>query len=117
MENFEYILEQIKNNDYRSLMFTIYNFVDESGWLIEHKPKDGGTYDIDDLCYAKINFEEDNEESRLFTRTDLMKIGELKHIVERETNGNVGLFVMKDIGHLIAVKPNDYDVTQIEFKF
>lgn len=110
------LLEQIQNGEYRDLYFTTYNFLDENNWLLEQKSINGFDYDIDDLSFIKLNLGDNIENEVKFSDVLLNRqLSRLKDIVVSSTENRMGLFVMKDIGVLMAVKPKNYDISNVKF--
>ena len=107
-KNYVRYVEQLKNRPFRKMLFTIYNYIVEEGYIrnLIHQGIDG---DIDELeC---LIFDLSDDERNNIKKGKTSKYYSFKKYIEEEIQNNkvrMGIFVMKEYGALIAVKPINY---------
>lgn len=111
------LLSQLKEMPFGRTPFTVYNFADEDGWVTELSALNKVcVYDFDDLETLKFVIPADDVEYLKMNRRSTVDFyNKFKKRVENElqTTPNVAVFVIKDVGGVFAVKPKEYDITQI----
>lgn len=111
------LLSQLKEMPFGRTPFTVYNFADDDGWVTELSALNKVcAYDFDDLETLKFVIPADDVEYLKMNRRSTVDFyNKFKKRVENElqTIPNVAVFVIKDVGGVFAVKPKEYDVTQI----
>lgn len=111
------LLSQLKEMPFGRTPFTVYNFADDDGWVTELSALNKVcVYDFDDLETLKFVIPADDVEYLKMNRRSTVDFyNKFKKRVENELQKipNVAVFVIKDVGGVFAVKPKEYDVTQI----
>lgn len=118
MENTFYagLLDQLKKKEFGQLRFTIYNFIENEGYIAELSGHNGRKYDIDDLEYVAFDIpDEDKNAIRSENRDVISRYNSFGHYIDGLCKGfsECGIFVMKELGIVFAVKPIGFDVEKI----
>lgn len=118
MENTFYkeLLEQIKTREFSPLRFTIYNFIENDGYIAEISGLKGERFGIDDFEYLALDIpDDDKNEIRAENANVITKYNSFSYYVEHncEKIPECMVFVMKDLGIVIAVKLKDFDVKNL----
>lgn len=111
------MLSQLREMPFGRTPFTVYNFADEDGWVTQLSVLNKtSVYDFDDLETLKFTIPPDDVEYLKMNKRSVVDFyNEFKKQVEKEmqTVPNVGVFVIRDIGSVFAVKPKGYDISNI----
>lgn len=111
------MLSQLREMPFGRTPFTVYNFADEDGWVTQLSVLNKTcVYDFDDLETLKFTIPPDDVEYLKMNKRSVVDFyNEFKKQVEKEmqTVPNVGVFVIRDIGSVFAVKPKGYDISNI----
>lgn len=112
------LLLQLKNNNFKDLLFTIYNFIEDEGFVAEVNNKyPDASYSIDGFEYMLFNIS--NEDKKLIKRGNrdvLQKYSDFKYHVEKELQNSFALcriYIMRGMGIMFAVKIKDFDIASI----
>lgn len=112
------LLTQLKTNNFKNLLFTIYNFIEDEGFVAEVNNKyNNALYTIDGFEYMLFNIS--NEDKKLIKRGNrkiLQKYNDFKYHVEKELQNGFALcriYIMRDMGIMFAVKTKDFDIATI----
>lgn len=110
------LLGQMKEKEFGPLRFTIYNYIENEGYLAELSGHNGRRYDIDDLEYMVFDVpDEDKNAMRSENGDVIFRYNSFAHHVSGLCGGfsECGIFVMWELGIVFAVKPKGFDVKKI----
>lgn len=114
--------EQYRKNvieaEFKKINFTIYNFIEDDGWVCELNNQYDDVYDVDDFEYVSLSISDDI--AKKIKEGDKSVIGYyngFKHYVEKvlQKKYNIpkmGVFIMKDLGVVVVVKLKDFNIFQ-----
>lgn len=114
MVDFDELIEQLKNGEFRPASFSIFNFIENDGFLTELYAIEKTKYDIDDFEYIKFKISDDVKNGIKYSKKDSMNsISSFKDYVEKELQGDVKklkVYPIKVSGSLIAVKLKNFNL-------
>lgn len=113
-KNFEGLIKQILEKPFNRMLYTVYNFVVDEGY-VNQLVRQGIDADIDDLEFIKFDICEEEKENIKKGKCDKFK--SFRTYIEQEIQGGkpvLCIFIMKDYGAVVAVKPKNYDFRNIE---
>lgn len=119
VKRYDTLLSQLYNKHYVDLKFTVYNFIENDGYVNEISAVHNQKYDIDDFEFIVFDLPEDDSKaiknSNAFV---IQKYRTFKHYIEKEcqTIPNCSIFILKDLGIVVAVKLKTFDIKQLEEK-
>ena len=112
MENelYKKMYDDVLSGEFKPVNFSIYNFIEEDGWVKELNSEYDDVYGIEDFEYVTINLT--NEEKSLLLNNDgqvMSKYRGFKSFVEliKQKDLNVpkmGVFIMKKFKTVVAVR-------------
>ena len=119
MENTFYagLLKQIKEKEYKPLRFTIYNFIENDGYVAELSGLKGKRFDIDDFEYISLDIDNEDKVGIRSDNTSIInKYYMFSYYVEHTCQEipECMVFVMKDLGVVICVKLKDFDIKTLK---
>lgn len=104
----EDLYEQLYTKPFRSLLFTVYNLIEDEGFVAEASNELKRTCDIDDFEFMKFDISADD--MKLIKNKDpesINSILSLKRYIEKEKQKGFAfcrIYIVKDIGSVIAVR-------------
>lgn len=114
MVDFDDLIEQLKNGDFLPASFSIFNFIENDGFLTELYAVEKVKYDIDDFEYIKFKVSDDVKNGIKYSKKDLMNsVKSFKNHIEKDLQGDVKklkIYPIKVSGSLIAVKLKDFNL-------
>lgn len=115
-KKYEKLIEQLYTLPFKKMLFTIYNFIVEDGYVRNLKHQ-GLDVDIDDLEYMIFQISEDDK--NLIKRGKIDKFVLFKNFIEKDIQSDrvkLGIFIMKEHGTLVAVRPKGFmlDIDSLE---
>lgn len=114
----ENLLEQLFTKPFRNLLFTVYNHIEDDGFVIEASNQDKENYGMDDFEFMKFDVSDDEKKAIKNKKSDIMHIlNDFKYEVERERQplfAHCRIYIMKDLGSVIAVKTKNFDVSELK---
>lgn len=118
MENTFYkeLFEQLKNREFRPLRFTVYNFIENDGYVAEISGLKGKKLGIDDFEYLAFDIpDEDKCGIKANNSSVIQKYNSFSYYIEHlcQKSPECMVFVMKDLGIVFAVKTNDFDINNL----
>lgn len=116
LKKYEKLIEQLYTLPFKKMLFTIYNFIVEDGYVRNLKHQ-GLDVDIDDLEYMIFQISEDDK--NLIKRGKIDKFVLFKNFIEKDIQSDrvkLGIFIMKEHGALVAVRPKGFmlDIDSLE---
>lgn len=116
MNGYEHLEDVLVNGVYRPMNFTIFNFISEDGYVREVSAIDRVRYDVDDFEYFILPLdEEDRNNIKSDESETIEKYEKFKWHIEKECQKSVhcGVFIMKDLGIVVSVKPKTYSIGRL----
>jgi len=119
MENTFYadLLKQIKEKEFKPLRFTIYNFIENDGYVAEISCLKGKRLGMDDFEYISFDLNDDDKTAiRAENDSVINKYNMFSYYIEHNCQKipECMVFVMKDLGVVICVKLKDFDVKTLK---
>lgn len=111
------LLKQIKEKEYKPLRFTIYNYIEDDGYVSEISALKGKKYEIEDFEYVSLDIPEADKIAIKSENTNVLnRYYSFSYYVEHtcQTLPECMVFVMKDLGIVFAVKPKNFDVNDLK---
>ena len=111
---YDELIRQLYERDFSDMRFSVFNFIDEDGYVNEISALDNEKYGIEDFSFMIFDISDnDKNKIKLSDAATLMKYKEFKYYVEKECQKKpkLSIFIMKDIGVVIAVKLKTYDLS------
>jgi len=113
------LIEQIKNKGFKPMKFSIFNYMDDHGYITEMEGIFKQKFSIGDFDYIAFDLEL-NEKNGLKYRThnvlkrfyDLQKLVEDEIQVDKERQ-KAKLFILKDEGQVFLVKLIEFDLINL----
>ena len=107
-------MEQLRNGDFRPASFSVFNFIDNDGFLTELYAIDKVNYDIDDFEYLNFSLTDDIKNGIKHGKKTIMKdITDFKKKVDDMLPDNekkIKVYPIKYSGSLIAVKLKSFSL-------
>ncbi len=118
MENTFYkgLFEQFKEKEFRPLRFTVYNFIENDGYVAEISGLKGQQLGMDDFVYFAFDIpEEDKNGIKNGNANVIQKYSSFSYHIEHSCQEipECMVFIMKDLGIVIAVKTIDFDIKNL----
>lgn len=111
------LIEQLLNKPFKEMMFTPYNLIEDEGFVIEASGKDKETYGINDFEYLQFTLDADDKKAIKSNKKDIMTIlTAFKYHIEKVCQplfAYCRIYIMKEIGVVIAVKLKKYDIKEL----
>lgn len=115
--NKENLIQQLQDGNFKKLNFTIFNYLDDNGYIIEinnfYKKKHG----IEDMQFMLFTINESEKKAIKNNRKEIMNnIYDFKYDVERNFQKEFAIcriYVIKELGIIIAVKPKLFDISSL----
>ena len=117
MELYEKLLEQLKNASFRDMLFTVFNFIEEDGFVREISSRDNINYSIDDFEFYSFKIEDTQKKAlKARRKNQYIELLDFKYYIEKELQKgvpNVGIFLMNENGAMVAVKLKEYNIDKL----
>lgn len=113
VNRYDELLEQLYSKDFSDLRFTVYNFIENDGYVNEISAAHGEKYGIDDFEFMVFDIsDEDKKAIKSGNAVTIQRYRAFKHYIEEECQKipNCGIFIMKELGIVIAVKLKYYNL-------
>lgn len=114
MDKIDNLLQQLYYKEYRSISFSIFNFIEEDGFITELYAVTKTQYDIDDFEFIKFDITDDLRSGIKYSKKDYIHFAyDFKNYVENELQKDVvklKIYPIKQSGSLIAVKLKDFTI-------
>lgn len=111
------LMEQLLNNPFKKMLFTTYNLIEDEGFVIEASNQDKKSYDMDDFEYCQFTLDVDDKKAIKAKKADILNVfNDFKYEVEKVLQPKFAycrIYVMKDIGVVIAVKVKNFDIKKL----
>ena len=110
---YDELLKQLYDKDFVDLMFTVYNFIENDGYVAEISSAHGKKFDIDDFEFIVFDIpQEDKKAIKNGNALVIQRYQSFKYYIEKECQEvpNCAIFIMKDLGIVIAVKLKYYNL-------
>ena len=117
MKDYNFLIEQLYKMEYTPLRFTIYNFIENDGYVAEISGCKGQHYDIDDFEFFAFDIPDDDKFAlRSDDAATVVKYSNFAHTVKTaQETPECAVFIMKDFGLVIAVKLREFDINDLHF--
>lgn len=115
----EELTNQIINNGFKPSLFSIYNYIEDEGFILELKRNFGINLGVEDFEYILLNISEKDRNGIMYRmRVILSKFEELKGFIECDCQENKNkpkakVYVNKDEGVVFVVKVKGFDLIEI----
>lgn len=115
----EELIDQIINSGFKPSLFSIYNYIEDDGFILELKRNFGINFGIDDFEYILLNIsEKDRNGVRYRMKSILSKFEELKDFVEidcqeNKTKPKSKVYIDKDGGFVFVIKLKEFNLIEI----
>ena len=116
MGRYDTLLQQLYEKDFNELRFTVYNFIENDGYVNEisaiHKLK----YGIDDFEFIVFDIPEDDRNAiKHGNALVIQRYRVFKQYIEKECQEvpNCAIFIMKELGLVIAVKLKTFNIREM----
>ena len=113
----EELLNQLYTREFKRLLFTVYNLIEDDGFVIEASNNNKRDYDMEDFEFFKFDISDEDKKAIKSKKKDILNLlNDFKYMVEKEKQPQFAycrIYVMKDLGSVIAVKTKDFDVKQL----
>ena len=111
------LMEQLLSKPFKKMLFTPYNLIDDEGFVIEASNNDKKSYDMDDFEYLQFALDADDKKAIKTKKVDILNVfNDFKYEVEKVLQPKFAycrIYVMKDIGVVIAVKLKSFDIKNL----
>lgn len=113
MEIFNELLEQLYSNPYKKVTFSIFNFIENDGFIDELFCINKTKYGIDDFDYIKFSIDDKQRNGIKYSKREYTKYFKaFKEYVETELQQThiprLKIYLIKESGSLIAVKLSSF---------
>lgn len=111
------LLQQLYDKDFNNLRFTVYNFIENDGYVNEISAAHGEKYGIDDFEFIVFDIsDEDKKAIKCGNTVVIQKYKAFKYYIEKECQAipNCAIFIMKEFGIVIAVKLKYYNLGKMK---
>lgn len=121
MEIFNELLEQLYNNPYKKITFSIYNFIENDGFIDELFCCNKTKYGLDDFEYIKFTIDDKQKNGIKYSKKEYTRFFKaFKEYVEKEIQHdvipNLRIYLIKESGSLIAVKLKGFKLDEVSEK-
>lgn len=114
----EELYKQLFGKPFRGLLFTVFNLIEDDGFVIEANNHDKTQYDMEDFDFIKFDISDDDKKAIKCKKSDILSIlNDFKYEVEKQKQKAFPycrIYVMKDLGSVIAVKLKPFDVAKLK---
>lgn len=113
VNRYDELLKQLYEKDFVNLRFTVFNFIDSDGYVDEISALNKAHYGIDDFEFIVFDIpQEDKKAIKNGNALVIQRYKAFKHYIEKECQEvpNCAIFIMKDLGIVIAVKLKYYNL-------
>lgn len=114
MVDFDDLLKQLKSSEFRPASFSIFNFIENDGFLTELYATEKIKYDIDDFEYLKFTVSDEIKNGIKYSKKDVLKeVQSFKEYIEKDLQKDVKkakVYPIKVSGSLIIVKLKNFDL-------
>lgn len=110
---YEYLTRQFHEKEFGNMRFSVFNHIEDDGYVTEISALDNEEYGIDDFSFMVLDIpEEDRGKIRASDAATIAKYREFKRYVEKECQERprLAVFIMKDVGVVVAVKLKTYNL-------
>lgn len=117
MKNYNKMFAQLHNKHFVNLKFTVYNFIENDGFVNEISALHNKKYDIGDFEFFMFDIPEDDKKAiKSGNAFVIQKYRTFKHYIENEcqTVPDCSIFIMKEFGIVIAVKLKEFNIKKLE---
>ena len=117
VNRYDELLRQLYEKDFVNLRYTVFNFIDSDGYVNEISALNKAHYGIDDFEFMVFDIsDEDKKAIKNGNAFIIQKYRTFKHYIEKECQEvpNCAIFIMKDLGIVIAVKLKYYNLGKIK---
>ena len=117
VNRYDELLQQLYRKEFNNLRFTVYNFIDSDGYINEISAAHGEKYGIDDFEFIVFDIsDEDKKAIKNGNAVTIQRYKAFKYYIEKEcqTVPNCAIFIMKELGIVIAVKLKHYDIGKMK---
>lgn len=114
---YDELIDQLYNRDFNNMRFSVYNFIDDDGYVNEISALKGEKYGIEDFSFMVFEIsDEDKKSIKSGDSAILQKYKDFKHYIEKECQKipQLGIFIMKDLGVVVAVKLKLFDLGKMK---
>lgn len=115
----EELLKQIIAKGFKESSYSVYNFIEDDGFISELKVNFGKRYFPEDFEYIVFDLDVKDKNGIIYSMSKVMKkFIELKKFVEFESQDDKGktkarLYIKKDKGNVFIVKLKEFDLMEI----
>lgn len=118
MINVEGLTSQLYTRQFRNLMFTVYNIIDDEGFVAEANGMDKENYGIDDFKYMRFSLTDEDKMALKKRKSNIMNvINDFKYEIEKVKQPNFArcrIYALPDLGSVIAVKLNNFNLNDLK---
>lgn len=117
MNNYEDLLWQLHGKKFNPMNFTVYNFIEDDGYVKELSALKHETFTMDDFEFMILSIPDDDKKGiKIKNRSILQHYIDFKYYIEKECQDipQCGIFIMKDLGIIVAVKLKSYNIATIK---
>lgn len=113
MEIFNELLEQIYSSPYKKVTFSIFNFIENDGFIDELFCADKTRYGIDDFEYIKFSIDDKQKNGIKYSKKEYTRYFKaFKEYVEKDLQETaiprLRIYLIKESGSLIAVRLSSF---------
>lgn len=113
MEIFNELLEQIYSSPYKKVTFSIFNFIENDGFIDELFCADKTRYGIDDFEYIKFSIDDKQKSGIKYSKREYTRYFKaFKEYVEKDLQetaiSRLRIYLIKESGSLIAVRLSSF---------
>ena len=114
----EDLINQIINNGFKPSLFSIYNYIEDEGFILELKHNFNINFGIEDFEYILLKIsEKDKNGIKYRMKSILSKFEELKNFIEIECQENKSkpkskVYINKDGGFVFIVKLKEFNLIE-----
>lgn len=121
MEIFNELLEQLYNSPYKEISFSIFNFIENDGFIDELYCINKTKYGLDDFEFIKFKIDDKQRNGIKYSKREHTRFFKaFKEYVEKELQLDVipklRIYLIKESGSLIAVKLKGYKLEKTSEK-
>lgn len=109
---------QLLTKPFRGLLFTVYNLIDDEGFVVEARNNDKKDYDMEDFEFLNFDISAEDKKAIKNKKSDILNVlNDFKYEVEKQKQKSFAycrIYIMKDLGSVIAVKLKSFDVAKLK---
>ena len=117
INRYDELLQQLYEKDFNDLRFTVYNFIENDGYVNEISAAHGQKYGIDDFGFIVFDIPDDDKKAiKSGNAVTIQRYKAFKYYIEKECQDipNCAIFIMKELGVVIAVKLKYYNLGKMK---